>query len=183
MILKNVKKLSNLVSNILKLNKLENQEIYPEKKLFDLSARVASAFLSFVDASEEKGIILNASVKDDVMILSDPDLLDIVWNNLIGNAVKFTSSGGKVSVVLEEDDEEVRVYISDTGVGMSRNTLNHIFDRFYQADTSHQTEGNGLGLALVKRVIEIVGGEICVESEEGKGTVFEIKLKKETETR
>ena len=183
MILKNVKKLSNLVSNILKLNKLENQEIYPEKKLFDLSARVASAFLSFVDASEEKGIILNASVKDDVMIVSDPDLLDIVWNNLIGNAVKFTSSGGKVSVVLEEDDEEVRVYISDTGVGMSRNTLNHIFDRFYQADTSHQTEGNGLGLALVKRVIEIVGGEICVESEEGKGTVFEIKLKKETETR
>ena len=183
MILKNVKKLSNLVSNILKLNKLENQEIYPEKKLFDLSARVASAFLSFVDASEEKGIILNASVKDDVMIVSDPDLLDIVWNNLIGNAVKFTSSGGKVSVVLEEDDEEVRVYISDTGVGMSRNTLNHIFDRFYQADTSHQTEGHGLGLALVKRVIEIVRGEICVESEEGKGTVFEIILKKETETR
>lgn len=183
MILKNVKKLSNLVSNILKLNKLENQEIYSERRLFDLSARIASSFLSFVDASEEKGIILNASVIDDVMIVSDPDLLDIVWNNLIGNAVKFTPSGGKVSVVLEEDDKEVRVFVSDTGIGISKDAISHIFDRFYQADTSHQTEGNGLGLALVKRVIEIVGGELSVESEEGKGSVFEIKLKKDTETR
>ena len=183
MILKNVKKLSNLISNILKLNKLENQEIYPEKKPFDLSARVASAFLSFVDVSEEKGIILNASVKDDVMIVSDPELLDIVWNNLIGNAVKFTPSGGKISVVSEEDESEVRVYVSDTGVGISRDAVSHIFDRFYQADTSHQTEGNGLGLALVERVVEIVGGEISVESEEGKGTVFQIKLKKDSESR
>lgn len=182
MIIKNVKKLSNLISNILKLNKLENQEIYSEKKSFDLSARIASSFLSYVDICEEKGINLNASVKDDVIIVSDPDLLDIVWNNLIGNAVKFTPSGGRVSVVLEEDDSEVRVYISDTGIGINKEALSHIYERFYQGDTSHQTEGNGLGLAIVKRIIEIVGGELSVDSVEGKGTTFVVKLQKETET-
>lgn len=181
MIIKNVKKLSNLISNILKLNKLENQEIYSEKKSFDLSARIASSFLSYVDICEEKGINLNASVKDDVIIVSDPDLLDIVWNNLIGNAVKFTPSGGRVSVVLEEDDSEVRVYISDTGIGINKEALSHIYERFYQGDTSHQTEGNGLGLAIVKRIIEIVGGELSVDSVEGKGTTFIVKLQKETE--
>lgn len=180
MILKNVKKLSNLVSNILKLNKLENQEIYPEKRNFDLSARVASSFLSYVDACEEKGLVINASVKDDVRIYSDPDLLDIVWNNLIGNAVKFTPKGGKISVSLEENEEEVIVSISDTGVGISQESLKHIFERFYQGDTSHQTEGNGLGLSLVKRVVEIVGGEISVDSTERQGSIFEIKLKKES---
>ena len=179
MVIKNVKKLSNLVSNILKLNKLENQEIYPEKKLFDLSARVASSFLSYVDACEEKGLEISASVKDDVKIYSDPDLLDLVWNNLIGNAVKFTPKGGKISVALEEFEDEVKVSVVDTGVGISKESLNHIFERFYQEDTSHQTEGNGLGLSLVKRVLEIVGGEISVESKEGKGSVFEIKLKKQ----
>ena len=178
MILKNVKKLSNLISNILKLNKLENQEIYSEKKLFDLSARIASSFLSFVDICEEKGIMPSASVKDDVMIVSDPDLLDVVWNNLIGNAVKFTPRGGRISVVLEEDQEEVRVRVEDTGIGIPESAMAHIFDRFYQGDTSHQTEGNGLGLSLVKRIIEISEGEISVDSKEGKGSVFEVKLKK-----
>ena len=179
MILKNVKKLSLLVSNILKLNKLENQEIYAENTTFDISARVASSLLSFVDICEEKELEIRAAITDDVKITSDPELLDIVWNNLIGNAVKFTPNGGRISVGLIESEEGVTVSISDTGIGISKDSQKHVFERFYQCDTSHETEGNGLGLSLVRKVIEIVGGEIELESEEGKGTTITVFLNKE----
>ena len=177
-ILKSVRKLSSLVTDILKLNKLESQGIYPEKKTFDLSASLASSILLHIDKCEEKDIEFSCCVEDDVRVKGDPDLLDIVWNNLIANAVKFTPGGGKISVSLSSGEEDVTVSVSDTGVGISSEAIPHIFDRFYQCDPSRQTEGNGLGLSLVKRVLEISGGKIEVESKEGVGSVFTVSLPK-----
>ena len=102
----------------------------------------------------------------------------MVWNNLFSNAFKFTPEGGKVSVVLEAIEHHVIVKVIDTGCGMSPEVGTHIFEKFYQGDTSHATQGNGLGLALVKRVVDILQGEISVESAIGKGSTFVVKFRR-----
>lgn len=168
-------RLSGLITNILKLNKLENSEIHPELETVNLTESIASAVLSFEELIEKKGIRLECDL-DDVSITSSPSYLEIIWNNLVSNAVKFTDLGGRISVSLKGGDGTATVKISDTGCGISADTGSRIFEKFYQADTSHKAEGNGLGLALVKRVIDILGGRISVESEIGKGTTFTIIL-------
>ena len=92
--------------------------------------------------------------------------------------MKFTEPKGTVSLSLKTDGEFAVIKVSDTGCGISPETGRHIFEKFYQGDTSHAAQGNGLGLALVKRVIDIVGGDISVESEIGKGSVFTVKIKR-----
>ena len=104
-------------------------------------------------------------------------LLDIVWNNLLSNAIKFTDEGGKISVTLKREGEGAVVRVTDTGCGISPSVGARIFDKFYQGDTSHAGEGNGLGLALVKKVIDVLGGEISVSSEVGVGSTFTIVLR------
>ena len=115
---------------------------------------------------------------DDVTVKSDRALLEIVWNNLISNAIKYTSYGGIVSIDLKKDKNGIMVRVADNGCGMSREMQKHIFDKFYQGDSSRATQGNGLGLALVKRVIDITGSDISVESEVGKGTTFTVRTKR-----
>ena len=169
------RRLTDLITNILKLNKLENQEITPERERVDLTEMLAQAVLNYEELIDSKGITVECDL-DDVTIYSSPSYLEIVWNNLISNAVKFTERGGTISVSLKERIGKVIVTVADTGCGISRETGKHIFDKFYQGDTSHSGEGNGLGLPLVKRVIDILGGEISVKSEEGKGSTFIITL-------
>ena len=171
------KKLTTLVTNILKLNKLENQQIASDYERVDLVAMLSEAIVGFEDFIEEKGIELECDFDEDVKIISSPSNLEIVWNNLISNAIKFTEAGGKITVSLKRSEDFAVVSVEDTGCGISEETGKHIFEKFYQGDTSHATEGNGLGLALVKKVIDIIGGEISVESELGKGTTFTVKLK------
>lgn len=172
-------RLADLITNVLRLNKLENQQIYPDMKKYNLSEQLCECLLQFENIWEEKNINMKTNIEDDVFIYADNELLSLVWNNLISNALKFTDENGLVSVELKIEEEYVVITIKDTGCGMSAETGKHIFDRFYQGDTSHATQGNGLGLALVKRVIDVVNGEIFVQSELGIGSKFEIRLKNE----
>lgn len=173
----NSRRLANLITNILKLNKLENQQIYPKAEKYNLSEQLCECLLSFENAWEKKNLEINTDIKDDVTISADSELLSLVWNNLFSNAVKFTEDGGCVSVTLKSENGYAVVSVTDTGCGMSAETGKHIFEKFYQGDTSHASKGNGLGLALVKRVVDITGGEISVHSEIGKGSTFTVKLR------
>lgn len=169
-------RLSNLVGNILKLNKLENQELIVEKKAFRLDGALEEAIVAFESQIEKKELEIECDL-EEISIVSSESHLEIVWNNLISNAIKFTEKGGKVGVSCKWVDGMATVEISDTGCGIDAETGKHIFDKFYQGDTSHSGEGNGLGLALVKKVIDTLGGEISVKSELGKGTTFTVRLK------
>ncbi len=170
------KRITDLITNILKLNKLENQQIQQKPEPFSLTDSLANCIVEFEILMENKNIQLDCDL-DDVTIFSTQSLLEIVWNNLLSNAIKFTPDGGNINVSLKRMDNNVQVSVADSGCGMTSEVGAKIFDKFYQGDTSHATQGNGLGLALVKRVIDILGGEISVSSELGKGSTFTIILK------
>ena len=172
------KRLATLITNILKLNKLENQQVYPKKERFDLGEQLCQCLLGFENTWEAKHLEIETDIEDSVTVDSDPELLSLVWNNLFSNAIKFTEYGGTVGLKLYTESGHAVVEVSDTGCGISPEIGAHIFEKFYQGDTSHATQGNGLGLALVKRVVDIVGGEIGVSSEPGKGSTFTVKLKR-----
>lgn len=172
------RRLADLISNILKLNKLENQQIFPTKQVFDLGEQLCGCLLAFEDIWEQKQIDIDTDIEENILVESDAELLTLVWNNLFSNAMKFTEAGGKVTLSLKADGDLAVVKVSDTGCGISRETGAHIFEKFYQGDTSHAMQGNGLGLALVKRVIDIAEGDISVESELGKGSTFMVRLRR-----
>ena len=173
--------LSTLVSNILKLNKLENQEIVPTAKEYDLTRQLSDCALAYETAWEDKQIEFDAQLEERVMICADESMLEMVFNNLIANAIKFTEPGGMVVLRQRVLEDAVEVSVSDTGCGMDEETMRHIFDKFYQGDTSHSGEGNGLGLALARRVLEITGGSIRVTSTLGEGSEFVVRLKRVVE--
>ncbi len=165
-----IESLTSLVTNILKLNKIENQGIIQKEK-FSLDEQIRYCILSFEEKLDEKNININVDL-DEITIKSDKALLEIVWNNLISNAVKYTPYGGTISIDLKKDKNGIIVRVADNGCGMSRETQKHIFDKFYQGDASHSQEGNGLGLALVKQVINMLDCKIEVKSDIGKGSEF-----------
>ncbi len=173
-ILEASQKLSVLVTNVLRLNKLESQEII-RKESYSLDEQLRCCILALEDQFDGKNIDFDADL-EEVVITTDESLLEIVWNNLLTNAIKFTGPDGRVKVELKIIDKRAVVSVVDNGCGMSEETYRRIFDRFYQGDTSHSAEGNGLGLSLVKRVIDLVGGTIKVDSEPGKGTTFTVIL-------
>ena len=172
------RRLAALITNILKLNKLENQQIFPQPREFDLGEHLCECLLGFEEAWEKKNLGIESDIQDDVRIESDPELLSLVWNNLISNAVKFTPEGGTISVSLKADEKNVVVSVSDTGCGIDPETGRHIFENFYQGDTSHATQGNGLGLARVKRVVDILQGEISIQSTPGRGSTFAVRIRR-----
>lgn len=169
-------RLAELVTNILKLSKLENQQIRPTYKRYSLDEQLREIVILHEAFIGDKSINLDIDIDDDIFINSDAELLSIVWNNIISNAIKFTDDGGNISVKAKIEDGSAFVVISDNGCGIPREVGERIFDKFYQADPSRRTRGNGLGLALVKKVIDLVKGEISVESKEGVGTSFTVRL-------
>lgn len=176
------RRLADLISNILKLNKLENQQIFPEKRKYNLSEQLCGCLLGFEDVWEKKGLDIDTDIEEDVFVESDPELLTLVWNNLFSNAIKFTEPGGQIFLGLKTGGRLAIIEVKDTGCGISPDVGAHIFEKFYQGDTSHATQGNGLGLALVKRVIDIAGGDISVSSELGKGSTFTVKIERSNES-
>ena len=174
-------RLSVLIGNILQLNKLENQSALPEKTVVTLDEKLAEVILTFEEKIEQKQVELICDLEENIRIFSVESYLDIIFNNLLSNAVKFTNEGGRVEVKLKKEGDTAIVTVADTGLGISPEIGARIFDKFYQGDTSHAKEGNGLGLALVKRAIDVLGGEISVHSQPNKGSIFTVKLKEVAE--
>jgi len=171
------KKLSDLVNSILKLNKLESQKLNPEFKMFNLSESIIEQIIQFESLIDEKNIELICDIEENLMINSEEGYLELIWNNLISNAIKFNKENGTIKIKLNKENEDYIFKISDTGIGMSTETGSRIFEKFYQGDTSHSSLGNGLGLALVKKVVDLLGGSIKVESEVNVGTTFVVTIR------
>lgn len=174
----NSHRMADMMTNILKLNRLENQQIYPQMTEFDLGEQLCECLLQYENVWEKAQIEIDTAIEENVQVKADAELLSHVWNNLFSNAFKFTPPGGKVSVSLTATAHHAIVKVTDTGCGMSAEVGAHIFEKFYQGDASHSVQGNGLGLALVKRVVDILEGEISVESAVGHGSTFTVKIRR-----
>lgn len=175
-ICRSAEKLSAMITNILRLNRLEKQKIRPEPEVYDLCGQLGRCALQFEDVWEKKQILFEARMEDRRMIRGDAQLLELVWTNLLSNAFKFTAEGGSVLLRQTAAGTDVTVEVRDNGCGMDEETLKHLFDQFYQGDTSHATEGNGLGLTLVYRIVQMMGGDIAVTGRPGEGAVFVVTL-------
>ncbi len=172
-----IEKLNDLTENILQLSKMEHQQFLETPVGFRLDEQIREAIVFLEPKWGAKNTELDLDLPE-VVFTGHPSLLFTVWTNLIGNAIKYTDNGGTVGVWLTEDADSVRVTVRDTGIGMDEETKAHIFDKFYQGDTSRKSQGNGLGLAICKEIVKKCNGEISVESEPGKGSEFVVKLVK-----
>lgn len=174
-ILSNTGRLSDLSGNILKLARLERQEIVLEKSLFSLDEQIRQALLLHESKWNEKNLEIDIDL-DSQSYYWNEELLMQVWVNIFDNAIKFTPKEGTILARLRKSDSAISVEISDSGIGMDEETKEHIFDKFYQGDRSHYSEGNGLGMALVKRIVDLCGGSIKIDSRLDEGTTFIIEL-------
>ncbi len=167
--------LNTMITNILKLGKLENQQIFPVPATYQLGEQLRRCALAFMEKWQAKDIEFEIDVTD-VAVCYDASLMELVWNNLLSNAVKYTDRGGHIRLTSRKDGNTVTVTVKDDGCGMDEETCRRAFEKFYQGDTSHASEGNGLGLALAKKVVDIAGGRIRVQSSPGEGSVFTVEL-------
>ena len=165
-------KLSDMVGNILQISRMENGKIAVERREYDLSEQLIQTVLSFDPKLSEKNIALELDCPEELRIVSDMGLLQIVWNNLLNNAVKFTPEGGTIKISAAAEAAAVQVCVEDNGCGIPEDELGRIFEKFYQADRSHSTAGNGLGLAMVKNIASLLACQIQVRSREGEGSEF-----------
>lgn len=180
-VMETTRRLSGLVSNMLKLNRLENQQIFPQIETYDLGEQLCECLLGFEELWEQKGLEIRTEIADGVTVRSDREMMGLVWNNLFSNAIKFTEAGGLIELMLTADQDTACVTVRDSGCGISKEEGKHIFEQFYQGDTSRAIEGNGLGLALVKRIADITDCVISVSSEVGKGSSFRINMRRDTD--
>ncbi|MCC8111163.1 MAG: HAMP domain-containing histidine kinase [Ruminococcus sp.] len=169
-------RLSYMATNVLNLTKVENQTILSDVSRYNLSEQLRSAILILSDMWMQKNLNLNVEF-DEYMINANKELMEQVWINLLNNAIKFSDTNGIITVKIEEQDGEIIVSISNQGKEIPSESMDKIFNKFYQADESHFTEGNGIGLAIVKKVVFLHSGTISVESENGL-TIFTVVLPK-----
>lgn len=167
--------LSVLSQNTLLLTGLENRDIVADKTLFSLDEQLRDCMIHLEPQWSEKKLEIEMDL-DEISFFWNENMLSHVWNNLFDNAVKFSTNGGKINVSCKSNGEIITVTVTDSGCGIPEESIPHIFEKFYQADSSHATKGNGLGLPLVKKIVELCGGEIRVESTVGAGTVFTVTL-------
>ncbi|MBR6737386.1 MAG: HAMP domain-containing histidine kinase [Clostridia bacterium] len=170
-------RLSVLCENTMALAKLDSESLVTEKRIFSLDGQIEDCILLFDNQLKEKGLEIEANLIP-AKINSDPYLLKEVWINLLSNAVKYSGSGGKITVTIKRSKERYVVSVKDEGVGISEEAQKHMFDKYYQEDGSRSAEGIGLGLSLVKRALELTGGEIECKSEKGVGTEMIVTIDK-----
>lgn len=175
-ILEETEYLSVMSQNTLLMTNLDNKDIVTDKTIFSLDEQLRSCMLRLEPQWSDKDIELDMEQLDEVRVYQNEQLLAHVWSNLFDNAVKFTPRGGMIRVTCRRGSNSVAVTVSDSGCGIPEDALPRIFEKFFQVDKSHATKGNGLGLPLVKRIVELCGGTIEVKSEVGKGTEFIIRL-------
>lgn len=174
-IILNTQRLSDLVGNVLLLSKVENQNISSKNETFRLDEQIRRCIVMLSPKWERKNIEFDASLKE-VSYLGNDSLLQHVWINLIDNAIKFNRVGGKIYIDLKEDDGKIVVSVADEGCGISVEDKSHLYDKFYQCDSSHKSEGNGLGLSLVKKILDCVGGGINCDNRSEGGAIFAVTL-------
>ena len=175
-ILFNTKRLSSLVGSILLLSKLENQQIPSHQVEYRLDEQIRQSIVALEPAWEQKDIEFDVEL-DRVSYLGNEPMMRHVWDNLISNAIKFSPNGGTVKIHLVKKLKKLIFTVEDQGPGLSEEAQKHIFDKFYQADASHKQEGNGLGLALVKRILTIEKGQITAENCRSGGCRFTVILR------
>ncbi len=174
-IIKESDRLTALATNVLNLSKIENQNILSEKQPFELGEQVRRCIVLLQSQWEQKKIALSVDIQD-IVCVGNKELLDQVWLNLFDNAVKFTPEGGTITVALTQTDQAAQFILRDSGCGISSEAIPHIFDKFYQAKASQITMGNGLGLTVARKIVELHGGSIRCHSESNKGTEFTVTL-------
>jgi signal transduction histidine kinase len=174
-ILSSSQRLSELVTNVLLLSKIDNQAIETNVERFSLDEQIRQSILMLEPKWSEKNIEFDVDLQS-IQYEGNRGLTLHIWNNLISNAIKFTPENSTVSIRLLSTDEGTVVTVDDEGQGISQSAMGHIFDKFYQADSSHKQEGNGLGLALVKRIVDMVGGNISAQNLEPVGCRFKVIL-------
>ena len=168
-------RLANMASNVLLLSKLENQTIVTDKTVYRLDEQMRRCLLLLEKQWTEKEIDLDVDL-DELEYRGNEEMMSHVWVNLIGNAVKFSPRGGTLTLRLRREGGWAVALVKDAGEGMDDATRQRIFEKFYQGDTAHATEGNGLGLSLVRRIVDLCGGAVSVESAPGRGAAFTVRL-------
>ena len=168
-------RLAGMSANVLLLTKLENQTIVTDKAPFYLDEQIRGELLLMETAWTRKNLTISPEL-EEISYNGSAELLSHVWRNLLSNAIKFSPDGGELKIDLCKQEGEIVVKITDEGPGMDEATAARIFDKFYQGDTSHKTEGNGLGLSIAARAVTLCGGVICVTSAPSQGTTFTVRL-------
>lgn len=179
-ILFNTRRLSALTGNILLLSKLSNQSILPQKTQFRLDEQIRQAIVALEQMWSEKELGFEVELAE-TPFFGYESLLPHVWTNLIGNAVKFSPKGGEIRIKMMRTEGAVVFTIEDDGPGIVPGDEEHIFTKFYQSESSHGMEGNGLGLALVRQIVEMSGGSVDVQNLEVGGCRFTVRLPLEQE--
>jgi len=168
-------RLTKLITNILKLTKLENQIIVTDKEDFYIDEQIRHSFVLLQNEMIEKNIEIDFDLSK-IKYNGNSEFIQQIWHNLLGNAIKFSGEKGQIHINCYVKSNHAVVSIKDRGIGMNKSTITRIFEKFYQGDKSHSNQGNGLGLPLVKRIIELCNGTIDVNSELGQGSEFIVRL-------
>lgn len=171
-------RLTSLSTNILNLSKVEQQQILTDKTKINVGEQIRQVILIELKKIEKKNINLDLDI-DDCYIEANEGLIEQVWINIIENSIKFTETNGNLSIKVKEEEDKIVVKIKDNGIGIEEESLNHIFDKFYSTKDSNGKTGNGLGLALTKKILDLHNASVLVNSSKNKYTEFIIKFNKE----
>jgi signal transduction histidine kinase len=168
-------RLTTMSANILLLSQYENTQTMTGREVYSLDEQIRQCIHLQERSWLQKDIQLSGDL-EPVSYYGNPDILSHLWSNLLSNAIKFTPQGGEIAIFLTQKDDQIEARFRDSGVGMDEETQKHLYEKFYQGDSSRQSDGNGLGLAIVKRVVTLCEGTIAVHSQPGQGTEFIVTL-------